>query len=142
MEVVKAGRLSTGSRDAPNIDAEIMRNRVKLGGGTRSDRHPYVNLRTNDHDYDQDQQHLQHPRNRSVKVFNKVQVVYYLTRHGQLEHPHYLEVSHLATQPLRLRGMLVMPNEKVSMLLFHFSLMYLCCSRLGCGCALGYFKLD
>uniref|UniRef100_A0A803KXK9 SOSEKI DIX-like domain-containing protein n=1 Tax=Chenopodium quinoa TaxID=63459 RepID=A0A803KXK9_CHEQI len=36
-------------------------------------------------------------------MFNKVQVVYYLTRNGQLEHPHYMEVSHLATQPLRLK---------------------------------------
>uniref|UniRef100_A0A803KSM2 SOSEKI DIX-like domain-containing protein n=1 Tax=Chenopodium quinoa TaxID=63459 RepID=A0A803KSM2_CHEQI len=36
-------------------------------------------------------------------MFSKVQVVYYLTRNGQLEHPHYMEVSHLATQPLRLK---------------------------------------
>jgi len=107
MEVVKAGRSSTGSKVQANIDPEIMRNRVKLLGGTTYDRRPYVNLRPDDHDYDHDQQHLQHPKNRLVKMFNKVQVVYYLTRHGHLEHPHYLEVSHLATQPLRLRGMLV-----------------------------------
>ncbi|XP_074264380.1 protein SOSEKI 2 [Silene latifolia] len=50
--------------------------------------------------------HLQHPKNRIMKMFNKVQVVYYLTRNGHLEHPHYIEVSHLATQPLRLRDVI------------------------------------
>ncbi|XWS29506.1 hypothetical protein CRYUN_Cryun24cG0034700 [Craigia yunnanensis] len=38
-----------------------------------------------------------------VKPIRKVQVVYYLTRNGQLEHPHYMEVTHLVNQPLRLR---------------------------------------
>ncbi|GAB4847307.1 suppressor of kinase [Ancistrocladus abbreviatus] len=38
-----------------------------------------------------------------IKVLKKVQVVYYLTRNGLLEHPHYLEVSHLANHPLRLK---------------------------------------
>ncbi|KAJ6918842.1 protein UPSTREAM OF FLC [Populus alba x Populus x berolinensis] len=42
----------------------------------------------------------QQPR---VKPIKKVQVVYYLSRNGQLEHPHYMEVSHLANQHLRLR---------------------------------------
>lgn len=36
--------------------------------------------------------------------FKKVQVVYYLSRNGQLEHPHYIEVTHLAHQHLRLKG--------------------------------------
>ncbi|KAK6791950.1 hypothetical protein RDI58_011031 [Solanum bulbocastanum] len=35
--------------------------------------------------------------------FKKVQVVYYLSRNGQLEHPHYIEVTHLAHQHLRLK---------------------------------------
>ncbi|KAL3818904.1 hypothetical protein ACJIZ3_004809 [Penstemon smallii] len=35
--------------------------------------------------------------------FKKVQVVYYLSRNGHLEHPHYIEVVHLAHQPLRLK---------------------------------------
>lgn len=39
-----------------------------------------------------------------VKPVKKVQVVYYLSRKGHLEHPHYMEVTHLAGQPLRLRG--------------------------------------
>ncbi|KAK9004415.1 hypothetical protein V6N11_002216 [Hibiscus sabdariffa] len=38
------------------------------------------------------------------KAIRKVQVVYYLTRNGQLEHPHYMEVTLLVNQPLRLRG--------------------------------------
>ncbi|KAL8167423.1 hypothetical protein V2J09_008922 [Rumex salicifolius] len=33
----------------------------------------------------------------------KVQVVYYLTHNGQLEHPHFMEVYHLTSQPLRLK---------------------------------------
>lgn len=37
-------------------------------------------------------------------AFRKVQVVYYLCRNGLLEHPHYMEVSHLVHQPLRLKG--------------------------------------
>lgn len=39
-----------------------------------------------------------------VKPIKKVQVVYYLSRNGHLEHPHYMEVTHLPNQPLRLRG--------------------------------------
>lgn len=39
-----------------------------------------------------------------VKAMKKVQVVYYLSRNGQLEHPHYMEVSHLPNHRLRLRG--------------------------------------
>ena len=41
---------------------------------------------------------------KAVKTIRKVKVVYYLTRNGQLEHPHYMEVTHLVNQPLRLRG--------------------------------------
>ncbi|KAL8151884.1 hypothetical protein V2J09_021692 [Rumex salicifolius] len=43
------------------------------------------------------------PMRRVMKVLKKVQVVYYLTRNGQLEHPHFMEVSHLANQQLRLK---------------------------------------
>lgn len=38
--------------------------------------------------------------------FRKVQVVYYLCRNGLLEHPHYMEVTHLAHQPLRLKDVM------------------------------------
>ncbi|KAA8530887.1 hypothetical protein F0562_005489 [Nyssa sinensis] len=39
-------------------------------------------------------------------TFRKVQVVYYLSRNGQLEHPHYMEVTHLAHQQLRLKDVM------------------------------------
>ncbi|PON54992.1 Protein UPSTREAM OF FLC [Parasponia andersonii] len=45
------------------------------------------------------------PRPR-VKPIKKVQVVYYLSRNGHLEHPHYMEVAHFADQPLRLRDVM------------------------------------
>ncbi|GAB2236267.1 hypothetical protein Droror1_Dr00028008 [Drosera rotundifolia] len=48
---------------------------------------------------------------RSVMV-KKVQVVYYLTRNGVLEHPHFLEVSHCADNPLCLHHVL----EKLAVL--------------------------
>ncbi|KAL2521606.1 Protein UPSTREAM OF FLC [Forsythia ovata] len=38
--------------------------------------------------------------------FKKVQVIYYLSRNGQLEHPHYMEVTHLAHQQLRLKDVM------------------------------------
>ncbi|MCL7022571.1 hypothetical protein MKW94_006175 [Papaver nudicaule] len=38
------------------------------------------------------------------KPFRKVQVLYYICRsNGQLEHPHFIEVTHLSTQHLRLK---------------------------------------
>ncbi|KAJ0040013.1 hypothetical protein Pint_26632 [Pistacia integerrima] len=52
---------------------------------------------------------LQHPRHHQppkLKPIKKVQVVYYVTRNGLLEHPHYMEVSHFATQPLRLKDVM------------------------------------
>ncbi|KAF3441032.1 hypothetical protein FNV43_RR19318 [Rhamnella rubrinervis] len=42
----------------------------------------------------------------TVKPIKKVQVVYYLSRNGHLEHPHYMEVTHFANQPLRLRDVM------------------------------------
>ncbi|GAV88063.1 DUF966 domain-containing protein [Cephalotus follicularis] len=41
-----------------------------------------------------------------VKAIKRVQVVYYLTRNGQLEHPHYMEVTHFVNQPLRLKDVM------------------------------------
>jgi hypothetical protein len=48
--------------------------------------------------------HQQQQQQQRVKPVKKVQVVYYLSRNGNLEHPHYMEVTHLPNQPLRLRG--------------------------------------
>ncbi|KAL2531358.1 Protein UPSTREAM OF FLC [Abeliophyllum distichum] len=39
-------------------------------------------------------------------TLKKVQVVYYLSRNGHLEHPHYMEVTHLANQQLRLKDVM------------------------------------
>ncbi|KAK3042976.1 hypothetical protein RJ639_000953 [Escallonia herrerae] len=39
-------------------------------------------------------------------TFRKVQVVYYLSRNGQLEHPHFMEVTHLAHHQLRLKDVM------------------------------------
>ncbi|KAE8706306.1 hypothetical protein F3Y22_tig00110402pilonHSYRG00117 [Hibiscus syriacus] len=49
---------------------------------------------------------MQQQQTKAVKPIRKVQVVYYLTRNGQLEHPHYMEVTHLVNQPLRLRDVM------------------------------------
>ncbi|XP_065875536.1 protein SOSEKI 2 [Euphorbia lathyris] len=40
------------------------------------------------------------------KPIKKVQVVYYLSRNGHLEHPHYMEVTHLPNHRLRLRDVM------------------------------------
>ncbi|KAE8701125.1 Cellulase protein isoform 1 [Hibiscus syriacus] len=45
-------------------------------------------------------------RPKVLKPIRKVQVVYYLTRNGQLEHPYYMEVTHLLNQPLCLRDVM------------------------------------
>ncbi|KAH6821991.1 hypothetical protein C2S53_005681 [Perilla frutescens var. hirtella] len=39
-------------------------------------------------------------------TFKKVQVVYYLSRNGHLQHPHYIEVTHLSHHQLRLKDVL------------------------------------
>ncbi|PSS36705.1 Protein UPSTREAM OF FLC like [Actinidia chinensis var. chinensis] len=46
------------------------------------------------------------PRVVQPSTFRKVQVVYYLSRNGQLEHPHFMEVTHLAHQHLRLKDVM------------------------------------
>ncbi|KAL6222960.1 hypothetical protein ACLB2K_006350 [Fragaria x ananassa] len=39
-------------------------------------------------------------------TIKKVQIVYYLSRNGHLEHPHYMEITHFPNQPLRLRDVM------------------------------------
>ena len=39
-----------------------------------------------------------------IKPLKNVQVVYYLTKNGQLKHPHYMEVTYLPNQSLHLKG--------------------------------------
>ncbi|GFQ00003.1 protein upstream of flc [Phtheirospermum japonicum] len=44
---------------------------------------------------------------RPMTTFKKVDVVYYLSRNnGHLEHPHYIQVTHLAHQQLRLKDVM------------------------------------
>ncbi|KAG6397467.1 hypothetical protein SASPL_143634 [Salvia splendens] len=38
--------------------------------------------------------------------FKKVQILYYLSRNGHLDHPHYMEVTHLFHQQLRLKDVI------------------------------------
>ncbi|KAI3665005.1 hypothetical protein L6452_43621 [Arctium lappa] len=45
-------------------------------------------------------------------TFRKVQVVYYVSKNGQLEHPHIVEVTHLVHHQLRLKDVL----ERLSVL--------------------------
>nr|GMC62794.1 protein UPSTREAM OF FLC [Ipomoea batatas] len=42
----------------------------------------------------------------SRPTFKKVQVVYYLSRNGHLEHPHYMEVTHLVHRHLLLKDVM------------------------------------
>ncbi|KAL8476133.1 hypothetical protein ACS0TY_028698 [Phlomoides rotata] len=46
------------------------------------------------------------PRVLMKPTFKKVQIVYYLCRNGHLEHPHFMEVTHLAHQHLRLKDVM------------------------------------
>ena len=40
-----------------------------------------------------------------ARPMRKVQIIYYLCRNGQLEHPHFMELAQHPHQPLRLKGM-------------------------------------
>jgi hypothetical protein len=39
-----------------------------------------------------------------ARPMRKVEIVYYLCRNGQLEHPHFMELARHPHQPLRLKG--------------------------------------
>lgn len=39
-----------------------------------------------------------------ARPMRKVQIIYYLCRNGQLEHPHFMEIAQHPHQPLRLKG--------------------------------------
>uniref|UniRef100_A0A1D1Y8F3 Non-structural protein NS3 n=1 Tax=Anthurium amnicola TaxID=1678845 RepID=A0A1D1Y8F3_9ARAE len=41
-----------------------------------------------------------------VRPFRKVQIVYYLCRNGQLEQPHFMEVTHIPNHHLRLKDVM------------------------------------
>uniref|UniRef100_A0A6V7QWP3 SOSEKI DIX-like domain-containing protein n=1 Tax=Ananas comosus var. bracteatus TaxID=296719 RepID=A0A6V7QWP3_ANACO len=61
------------------------------------------------HHHQQQQQQQQHHQRSTTtttattRPLKKVQIVYYLSRNGQLEHPHFMEISHPHSQQLRLK---------------------------------------
>lgn len=80
--------------------ASAVRNRNKMSPER-------VRLSYDHHHHHQQQQQPKMTMNNNVvmsKPFRKVQVLYYICRsNGQLEHPHFVEVTHLSTQHLRLK---------------------------------------
>ncbi|RWW67483.1 hypothetical protein BHE74_00025067 [Ensete ventricosum] len=48
----------------------------------------------------------QQQQQRSLRPLRKVQIIYYLSRNGQLEHPHFIELPYLPNQQLRLRDVI------------------------------------
>ncbi|CAI9109384.1 OLC1v1009198C2 [Oldenlandia corymbosa var. corymbosa] len=65
-----------------------------------------IKICTNQQQQNQQQTTKRSMMMRPVPSFKRVQVVYYLSRNGQLEHPHYIEVTHLASQQLRLKDVI------------------------------------
>ncbi|EOA20739.1 hypothetical protein CARUB_v10001062mg [Capsella rubella] len=53
-----------------------------------------------------DEEELEEEVKTKKPIFRRVQVVYYLTRNGHLEHPHFIEVISPVNQPLRLRDVM------------------------------------
>jgi hypothetical protein len=43
-------------------------------------------------------------RSAPARPMRRVQIIYYLCRNGQLEHPHFMELAQHPHQPLRLKG--------------------------------------
>ena len=57
------------------------------------------------------------PHNTNKKSYNterKVAVVYYLSRNGQLEHPHFMEVPLSSNDGLYLKGKTIKPSKRTS----------------------------
>ncbi|URE49789.1 WD domain, G-beta repeat [Musa troglodytarum] len=52
------------------------------------------------------QQEHKQQQQRSLRPLRKVQIIYYLSRNGQLEHPHFVELPYLPNQQLRLRDVI------------------------------------
>ncbi|WOK97617.1 protein UPSTREAM OF FLC-like [Canna indica] len=56
------------------------------------------------HHHDNHRRHQE--QQRPLRPLRKVQVIYYLSRNGQLEHPHFIELPFLPNQHLRLRDVM------------------------------------
>lgn len=68
----------------------------------------------------------------SAKPFKKVQVVYYLTRHGHLDHPHYMELTLLTQHQLRLRGIYI-DIDACTTIYIYICLYIILCNMFVCG---------
>ncbi|RRT60885.1 hypothetical protein B296_00031137, partial [Ensete ventricosum] len=98
-------------------DMEVGGGRGRRGTSSR-ETSPPVRGRLSYYSQQQEQQRLMRAR-------RKVQVIYYLSRNGQLEHPHFIELPHLPNHQLRLRGYLL-PHPPRCSLSSHLT----SCSRL------------
>lgn len=57
-----------------------------------------------------------------ARPMRKVQIIYYLCRNGQLEHPHFMELAQHPHQPLRLKGKHSCRGAKLAACSFFFAL--------------------
>lgn len=76
---------------------------VRCRRGRESTKSPERLIRSLNHHH-QHEEELEDEVKTKKPIFRRVQVVYYLTRNGHLEHPHFIEVISPVNQPLRLRG--------------------------------------
>ncbi|CAA7027160.1 unnamed protein product [Microthlaspi erraticum] len=73
---------------------------VRSRRGRENNKSPERLIRSlNHHQQDDEEEEAKTKR----PIFRRLQVVYYLTRNGHLEHPHFIEVISPVNQPLRLR---------------------------------------
>ncbi|CAH8270647.1 unnamed protein product [Arabidopsis lyrata] len=78
---------------------------VRCRRGRESNKSPERLIRSLNHHH-QDEEELEDEVKTKKPIFRRVQVVYYLTRNGHLEHPHFIEVISPVNQPLRLRDVM------------------------------------
>ena len=66
------------------------------------------------------------PKASKTSEKRSVPVVYYLSRNGQLEHPHFIEVPLSSPEGLYLRGKIQRQLYKKTFLLLFFELLFCC----------------
>nr|AII30315.1 hypothetical protein [Cardamine hirsuta] len=70
--------------------------------GRENNKSPERLIRSLNHHQDDEEEEAK----KMKPILRRVQVVYYLTRNGHLEHPHFIEVIAPVNQPLRLRDVM------------------------------------
>ncbi|KAL1226089.1 Protein SOSEKI 2 [Cardamine amara subsp. amara] len=78
---------------------------VRCRRGRENNKSPERLIRSLNHLQD-DEEEVEEEAKKKKPIFRRVQVVYYLTRNGHLEHPHFIEVISPVNQPLRLRDVM------------------------------------